>query len=99
VTDLADVNVRLALSSASSSPTLFGVDSRPIGGTVWSVACAYGQALLVGSPCPSPVMDSCHPIPTGVQRLVDDLKALSDAMLGQPACEQLRRGRDSAPSD
>jgi hypothetical protein len=87
VTDLADPDVQSAL--ASSSPVLFGVDSRPTGGIVWSIAEENQQAILVGSPCPSPTMDSCRPIPAGVQRLADDVKKLSEAMLAEPACAAL----------
>jgi hypothetical protein len=83
VRDLDAADVRAAF--AQSAPPLFGVDSRPVDGAVYSVVRADGHGLLVGSPCAAPAVD-CHAIPPHLQTLVDHLKALDTAQLAKPAC-------------
>jgi len=87
VADLAVADVQSAFA-LGTTPT-FGVDERPVDGSIWSIALAGGGALLVGEPCPSPTMNSCQPIPAGVQKLADDLKSLAAAMSAQTACAGL----------
>jgi hypothetical protein len=41
---------------------------------------------MVGAPCASPTMNSCWPIPAGVQRLANDLQSLAAAMVAQTPC-------------
>jgi hypothetical protein len=85
--DLTSTDVQAAFALTTSH--VYGVDNRPVDGTVWSIARASGGNILVGSPCPSPVMSSCQPIPPGIQRLADDLKSLSAAVAASPACAGL----------
>jgi hypothetical protein len=87
VADLAAADVQAAF--ALGTTPIYGVDSRPVDGTIWSIALASGGSILVGSPCPSPTMSSCRPTPTGVQKLADDLQSLAMAMLAQNACSGL----------
>jgi hypothetical protein len=86
--DLADAEVASAF--ALPKPVVFGIDMRPVDGTVYSIARGDGGTILVGSPCPSPVMSSCRPIPAGVQRLVDHLRQLERQMLATPECAAFR---------
>jgi hypothetical protein len=85
--DLADADVQMAF--ALTTTHVYGVDSRPMDGTVWSITRAGGGNILVGSPCPSPTMNSCQPIPPGIQRLADDLKSMAAPMSASPACAAL----------
>jgi hypothetical protein len=85
--DLTDADVQTAFALTTSH--VYGVDSRPMDGTVWSITRAGGGNILVGSPCPSPTMNSCQPIPPGIQRLADDLKSLAAPMSASPACAAL----------
>jgi hypothetical protein len=84
VSDLADAEVQAAV--ARGTPAIYGVDQRPIDGSVWSIALASGGSILVGAPCASPAMSSCRPIPDGVQRLANDLQSLAAAMRVQVPC-------------
>lgn len=70
VQDLTDPEVQAALSVPTRE--MYGV------GALWSIG-GYGRmgSITVGSPCPSPVTNSCKPIPVGLQRLADDLKSLA----------------------
>jgi hypothetical protein len=85
--DLTSTDVQAGFALTTSH--VYGVDNRPVDGTVWSIARASGGNILVGSPCPSPVMNSCQPIPPGIQRLADDLKSLVAAVAVSPACAGL----------
>jgi hypothetical protein len=87
VADLAASDVQAAF--ALPATPIFGVDQRPMDGAVWSITLASGGTILVGAPCPSLVMNSCRPIPAGVQKLADDLKSLATAAAAQPACAGL----------
>ena len=85
--DLNDADVQFAFKLTTSH--VYGVDQRPVDGTVWSITRASGGNILVGGPCPSPVMDSCQPIPAGIQRLADHLRSLAIAAAASPACAGL----------
>jgi len=87
--DLADAEVQAAFKSAESSGTLYGSDSRPWDGTVYSIALDDGRTLLVGSQCASPATSSCRTIPAGLVRLTEDLMSLAAAMAADPACKSL----------
>ena len=84
VSDLADADVRAAF--ALGTTPVYGVDRRPVDGSIWSIALASGGSILVGAPCASPGMNSCWPIPAGVQRLANDLQSLAAAMIAQTPC-------------
>jgi len=85
--DLTDADVQLAFGLTLSH--VYGVDSRPSDGAVWSISRASGGNILVGNPCLSPMMNSCQPIPPGIQRLADDLKSLAAAAVAAPECAEL----------
>jgi len=55
--DLTDTDVQAAFALTTSH--VYGVDSRPVDGAVWSITRASGGNILVGSPCASPTMNSC----------------------------------------
>jgi hypothetical protein len=87
--DLAAADVQDAFSL--NTPPVYGVDERSEDGQVWSITLAGELAgagrIFVGEPCPSPVTNSCQPVPAGVQRLADDLKSLASAV--EPTCTGL----------
>jgi hypothetical protein len=85
--DLTDADVQFAFGLTTSH--VYGVDQRPSDGAVWSITRASGGNILVGSPCPSPNMNSCQPIPAGIQRLADDLRSLAYTAEALPACAGL----------
>jgi hypothetical protein len=85
--DLTDADVQFAFGL--STPHVYGVDNRPSDGAVWVINQASGGSIFVGTPCPSPVMNSCQPIPPGIQRLADDLKTLATAASAAPECAGL----------
>jgi hypothetical protein len=85
--DLDDADVQFAFTLTTSH--VYGVDQRQVDGAVWSITRASGGNILVGGPCPSPVMNSCQPIPAGIQRLVDDIGRLASAAAASPACAGL----------
>jgi hypothetical protein len=85
--DLNDADVQFAFKLTTSH--VYGVDQRPVDGAVWSITQASGGNILVGAPCPSPVMNSCQPIPAGIQRLTGDLRSLASAAAASPACAGL----------
>ena len=85
--DLDDADVQFAFTLTTSH--VYGVDQRQVDGAVWSITRASGGNILVGGPCPSPVMDSCQPIPAGIQRLADHLRSLAIAAAASPACAGL----------
>jgi hypothetical protein len=84
VSDLADADVQAAF--ALGTTPIYGVDERPVDGSIWSIALATGGSVMVGAPCASPTMNSCWPIPAGVQRLANDLQSLAAAMVAQTPC-------------
>jgi hypothetical protein len=85
--DLTDADVQLAFGLTTSR--VYGIDSRPWDGAIWSITRAGGGNILVGNPCPSPATSSCQPIPPGIQRLTDDLKSLAAAAVAAPECSGL----------
>jgi hypothetical protein len=85
--DLTDADVQFAFGLTLSH--VYGVDNRPSDGAVWSITRASGGSILVGNPCPSPYMNSCQPIPAGIQRLADDLRSLAYTAEALPACAGL----------
>jgi hypothetical protein len=85
--DLTDPDVQFAFGLTLSH--VYGVDNRPSDGAVWSITRASGGNILVGNPCPAPNMNSCQPIPAGIQRLADDLRSLAFTAEALPACAGL----------
>jgi hypothetical protein len=88
-TDLADPEVQGLWSLPQDPVPLFGTDSRPADGTVYSIALDDGRKVLVGGQCASPVMSSCRYIPAGLVRLTQDLQRLATAMSAAPVCKGL----------
>ena len=78
-TDFAAAEVSAAF--AASTPPLYGLDTRPVDGAVFSITRSDGHGVLVGSACPTPASASCVPIPDAVQKLADDLRYLDREML------------------
>lgn len=79
--DLADPEVQTAFASAPG--TLFG--ARLGFGDVanFRIILGDGRSILVGHPCCRRSDLPCQPIPIGVQRLVNDLKAM---LAASPGC-------------
>jgi hypothetical protein len=84
VADLNDSEVKAAF--ALGGTLVYGLDPRPSGGSMWSIALASGGEMLVGVSCPPPTSSSCWPIPAGIQRLASDLQSLAAAMIAQTPC-------------
>jgi len=87
--DLANADVQMAFATAETSGTLYGVDQRPVDGSVYSIALDDGRKVLVGPQCGSPVMNSCRTVPPGLVQLTSDLLSLASAMLADPICKGL----------
>jgi hypothetical protein len=86
--DLTDPDVQFAFGLTTSRD--YGVVQGPSAGTVWSITTpASAGIILVGSPCPLPNMNSCQPIPAGIQRLADDLSSLAFTAEASSACAGL----------
>lgn len=85
--DLADADVQKAL--AAKAPPLYGYDSRPVDGSVFSVLRADGRGFLMGGPCPVGT-GTCMAIPPGITKLAQDLVALDQEQLKDPSCAPLR---------
>jgi len=85
--DVDNADVRNALSQ--TTPPLFGRDTRPSDGQVYSVQQAQGRGFLVGLPCQG--ASSCAEIPVGVQALVDQLRQLDEEMLMRSECAALQQ--------
>jgi hypothetical protein len=87
---LADFDVQQAFRAASSTgpppSLLYGVDSRPVDGQVFSIERTGGIGFLVGGPCPPGSNTSCREIPGGISRLVATLMAFDQQQLGDPSC-------------
>jgi hypothetical protein len=93
VVDLGDVASMFHRSGvvaalASSTPPLYGYDSRPVDGSVFAVTRADGRGFLVGDPCDS--HSPCTPIPPDVAGLAGILRELIDQELARPECSALR---------
>lgn len=87
--DLADPDVQSVWGLPQDPVPLFGTDSRPADGTVYSIALDDGRTVLVGGQCASPTMSSCRYIPAGLVKLTQDLQKLAAKMLADPACKGL----------
>jgi len=87
--DLANADVADLWSLPLSPIPLFGTDSRPVDGAVYSIALENGHKVLVGGQCASPTMSSCRYIPAGLQHLVQDLQSLAKVALADPVCKGL----------
>jgi hypothetical protein len=85
--DIADADVQKAL--AMTTPPLYGVDSRPFDGSIFSFQRSDGRGFLAGSQCPN-TSSSCIPLPAGITRLVATLRALDEQQLKDPSCAALR---------
>lgn len=85
IVDLRHPDVQAAL--ALSTPPFYGHDSRPVDGVAFQLLRADGHGFLVGDPCRPD--DACAPAPAGVQKLVDDLKALEEQQLKDPTCASI----------
>lgn len=86
----ADVTAAFAASRAMNNSVLYGYDSRPVDGTVFSIVRG-GATVLVGDTCRVGMGAECVPVPVGVQRLVDVLNGLREQEGFRPACMALRR--------
>jgi hypothetical protein len=79
---LSDPDVQQAVAQHE---VLYGVDSRPVDGTV--VRIRIGSSVIdVGSPCPTSGGGGCDPIPTGVSALADLLRAIDAEQLALQPC-------------
>jgi hypothetical protein len=85
--DLANSDVQSVWGLPQNPTPVFGVDQRPVDGTVYSIALDDGHKVLVGGQCASPVMSSCRYIPAGLVQLVQDLQKLASAMMADPVCK------------
>ncbi len=87
VRDFADPDVVQAM--AMVTPPLYGLDQRPVDGAMFQILRDDGHGFLAGSSCDTGAF--CHgPVPTGIARLVADLKALDQQQLGDPSCASLQ---------
>lgn len=85
---LANADVVAAFAAApAGTPPVYGVDSRPVDGTVFEIA-RDGKVIDVGGPCGGS-SSSCVPIPPGVAALVTVLHSLDTQELAKPACAAL----------
>jgi len=80
--DLADPEAQAAFASAPG--TLFGVTLGAGDVANFRITLGDGRSILVGFPCCRLPGLQCQPIPTGVQRLVNDLQALLAGSTGCP---------------
>ena len=85
--DLTDADIQAAFALTTSH--VYGIDSRPVDGSVWSITRASGGKILVGYPCPVPATEWCQGTPPGIQRLADDLKSLAFAAAASSECAGL----------
>ena len=91
---LQALNTRLTANEVRtifSRGTLFGVDSRPYDGQVFSIQ-VDNQEILIGDPC-DPGNSQCQNPPQVMQELADLLWDLGREMEGrEPSCANLREG-------
>jgi hypothetical protein len=83
---LQNADVRAALSQAT--PPLYGHDSRPVDGQVYSIMRSDGRGMLVGTACTTDQVD-CRAIPSGIGNLVLALQMFDERMLAKPECRGL----------
>jgi len=74
----------VAAFAAATTP-VYGVDSRPVDGTVFEIT-RNGRSIDVGGDCGSSPAPACVPIPPGVGALASVLKSLDTQELAKPAC-------------
>ena len=87
VADLAVADVQAAFKQPATP--LYGIDLRPMDGTVYSITLGSNSTILVGAACGWAITESCVEIPEGVQRLVEDLKSLTAAAVVTAECKGL----------
>jgi hypothetical protein len=93
VTDIGDIASLLRrpdveAAFAEGAPPLYGLDDRPVDGTVFAVTRFDGRSFMVGGDCGS--VPSCVPIPPVIALLVRHLQNLVAQELAQPPCAALR---------
>lgn len=87
---IADPDVQAAL--AAPAPPTYGLDARPVDGTIFQFRRADGRGFLAGGTCdrniglPGP----CVEVPIGITRLANGLRALDEQQLADPSCAALR---------
>lgn len=81
---LAHPDVVAAL--AASTTPVYGVDSRPVDGTVFEIT-RDGKSIDVGGDCGGASAPACIPIPPGVAALAAVLRSLDTQELAKPACD------------
>jgi hypothetical protein len=74
----------VAAFAAATTP-VYGVDSRPVDGTVFEIT-RNGKSIDVGGDCGASSAPACIPIPPGVSALAAVLKSLDTQELAKPAC-------------
>lgn len=87
---LANMSVVTAFGMARAMPIVYGYDPRPADGTVYLIE-KDGARVYVGDPCRVGMMTGCLEIPTGLQHLVDVLRALADQERLRSACMSFPR--------
>jgi hypothetical protein len=80
---LAHSDVQAAIAAA---PVLYGVDSRPVDGTVFRIEIA-DAVIELGRPCSG---SPCRQIPAGLTALRAVLEELTEQQLALDGCEELR---------
>jgi hypothetical protein len=85
VVGFQNADVRAALSQPT--PPLYGHDSRPVDGRVYSIMRSDGRGMLVGTACTGQM--DCRAIPGGIGNLVLALQMFDERMLGKPECSGL----------
>jgi hypothetical protein len=85
---LANRQVQIAFGMARGMPILVGRDTRPVDGQVFFIE-RDGAQILVGETC-RVGSGACTDIPTGIQRLMDVLRALRDQELLRTQCAAFR---------
>jgi hypothetical protein len=89
--DILDPVVQKYLTSDPSQPPFLGFDTRPVDGTAFSFMRGDGHGFLVGQACGmSGSASGCVAIPTAIDKLVKDLRALDDQQLRSASCAALR---------
>jgi hypothetical protein len=84
MTDILDSVVQKYLSQKTSTPLLFGLDTRPVDGPIFSFQRGDGHGFLVGAPCNG--ASGCTEISPPIAKLVADLRALDQQQLQASAC-------------
>jgi Pacifastin inhibitor (LCMII) len=85
--DLAQADVQSSLGVPPNPVPIYGMDTRPTDGAIYSIALDDGRKVFVGGQCASPAMSSCRYVPAGLVQLTQDLQKLASAMISDPACK------------